>query len=676
MRKDNRKLTLLNKKRMAIAFIAFSAILFLLCIRIGYVQIGGRVDGEDLKKRAIAQQTKDEIVKPERGEIQDRNGNELATNREGYLVWVRPYDARVGKTDDDKEKALKETVTKLAKIIDVDADELVETVSKTDKTNIKVSDFVSNKVAEKIRKADLTGVSLTEEVQRYYPMGNFLAHTLGSVTSDNTGRSGIEYQYNSYLAGVKGRWLKRTDNKGNTLAEGTEKYYEPEDGSDVVLTIDQTIQSYVEKSVKASYKKYDAASVSCIVMETKTGEILAMASAPSFDPNDPETPSSKSEQKKLSKMSSTKKMEYLNQMWRNPLISNIYEPGSTVKLVTTAATLEEGLTSKDDTFVCNGSYTVSGVSVKCWRSYQPHGTETLYEGVQNSCNPVFMQLALRLGKEKFYNYLEAFGLSEATGIDFPGEASPIIKNQKTASKLDLAIMGFGQVNAMSPLQIVTAVSALGNEGNLMEPHLVKEIKDADGKTVEKVEPKIVRKAVSKYTAKEICKVMQLVVDKGGGEKAKILGYRVGGKTGSSQVASASGGYTDQLVASFVGMAPMDDPDVTILYIIDRPAGNQRGGTIAAPETKTVLEKILKYREIKPKYTSEEKAELAKETDTVKVPKVKGKKLSEAKKILKSSGLKYKISPETDSKKDFVVKDQYPASGEEIQKNGIVYLYRE
>ena len=676
MKKDNRKLTLFNKKRMVIAFIIFSAVLLLLCVRIGYVQVVGRVDGQDLKKRAISQQTKDDVVKPERGIIQDRNGNELATNREGYSVWLRTGEAKVGDTEAEKEKSLEETVRKLAKALDENPDELVKTVSKTDKTNLKVADFVNNKTADKIREAQLTGVSLTEEVQRYYPMGNFLAHTLGSVNLDNEGRSGVEFQYNTHLAGVKGRWLKKTDKNGNALAEGTETYHEPQNGSNVVLTIDQTIQSYVEKSVKSSLKKYDAKSVNCIVMETKTGEILAMASAPSFDPNNPNVPSSKKEKRKLDKMSPSKKMNYLNKMWRNPLISNIYEPGSTVKLVTTSAALEEGITNKHDTFTCNGYYTVQGVRVNCWSVSDPHGTETLYQGVENSCNPVFMQLALRLGKDKFYNYLEAFGLTEKTGIDFPGEGNPIIKNKKTATKLDLAIMGFGQVNAMSPLQIATAVSTIGNEGKLMEPHLVKEIQSTDGKTVESVKPKVVRKAISKSTAKEMCNIMQLVVDEGGGNKAKIPGYRVGGKTGSSQVAKEGGGYTDEVVASFVGMAPMDDPDVTILYIIDSPAGQQRGGTIAAPETKTVFEKILKYREIKPKYTDKEKEDIKKDVTTVKVPKVKGKKLSVAKKILRESNLQYKISPETNSKKDFVVRDQYPAAGEHTSKNGIVYLYRE
>lgn len=663
--------SVLNKKRLVVAFVIFGVLLFLLCIRIGWVQI---VKGNEYGKMAVQQQTKDEIIKPARGSILDRNGNELAVSMEVYSAWVRPGEAAWGDTKAEKAENLEETVRALAKLTGDDEEEMLKTVKETEKTLIKVSKNIDRDTAKKIRKKGLTGVSLSEEVKRNYPMGDFLSHTLGSVTDDNQGLSGIELEYNEYLEGVEGRWVKSTDVSGNILANGTEKYYEPEDGSNVVLTIDQAIQNYVEKSVKAAHEKYKANRVSCIVMETKTGEILALASSPSFDPNNSKTPTDEEEKAEFEKMSDTEKMNYLNEMWRNPMISNVYEPGSTAKLITTAACLEEGITSKSETFTCKGYYTVNGVKVNCWRHEKPHGTQNLYEGVGNSCNPVFMQLALRLGKDKYYDYLDVFGLTEKTGIDFPGEASSILANEETATALDLSIMGFGQTNAVTAIQMITAVSAIGNDGKVMEPHLVKELTDADGNTVKTIEPKVVRRAISKDTADEMCKIMQFVVDNATGEKAQVPGYRVGGKTGTSQVPSEDGGYSSDIIASFMGMAPMDDPEVTILYIIDSPEGGDTGGEIAAPESRDLLEKILKYRDVKPKYTEEEEKES--ETNTVTVPEVKGKKISEAKAILEKSGLKYKISPEPTDDKEFIIKEQYPAAGGKTTKNGIVYLYRE
>lgn len=666
------KTTILNKKRTVIAFGIFAAVLMALCIRTGYLQI---VRGSELKTMAVEQQMKDEIIKPKRGGIYDRNGNELAVNIESYSVWVRPGEMKSGKTEAEKQQNYEDTIAKLAELLGEDKDELQSTIEKSGRTLLKVSKAVDRDTADTIREAQLTGVSLNQEVERYYPMGDFLSHTLGSVTDDNSGLSGIELMYDRYLAGVEGRWVKNTDISGNSLVDGTEKYYEPQDGSNVVLTIDQVIQNYTEKSVKAAYEKYDAERVSCIVMETETGEILSMASAPSFDPNNSRVPTDEKEKKEFAKLDADEQMDYLNNMWRNPLISNVYEPGSTAKLITTAAALEEGITEKSETFKCEGYYTVNGIKVNCWSYDDPHGTENLYEAVGNSCNPVFMQLAMRLGKEKYYDYLDLFGLSEPTGIDFPGEASPILANEETASQLDLAIMGFGQTNAMTPIQMITAVSALGNDGKLMEPHLVKEIVDSDGNTVESIDSKVVRQAVSEDTADEMCEIMQFVVDNATGSRAQIPGYSVGGKTGTSQVPDyENGGYTSDVIASFIGMAPMEDPKYTILYIIDSPAGGDQGGEIAAPESRDLLEKILKYADIKPNYTKEEQKEI--DEETVSVPDVTGKKLSEAKKLLAEKDLKYIISPEMEKESEFVVKEQYPEAGEKLTKNGIVYLYRE
>lgn len=668
--------------RIVIAFGLFGIVLLALCLRLGYVQI---VKGEEYNKMAVERQKKDQVLKPTRGRILDRNGEELAVSVDSFTVWATKDamdKARRTKTRKEaledkkktKEEIYEDNINTISKLIDKDPKEVKSSIDGSKLKLIKIAKNLKKDKADEIKKLSIPGISVENEARRYYPMGNFLAHTLGSTREDNDGLSGAELQYNSYLAGVQGRWLKNTDVKGNPLASGEEKYYKPEDGNDVTLTIDQVIQTYTEQSVREAKEKNKAKRASCIIMDTKTGEILSMASYPSFDPNNSKEPIDPEEKKRFDKLNNREKIKYLNEMWRNPLLSNVYEPGSTAKLVTAAACLEEGITSKDDTFKCVGYYTVSGVKVKCWSFDKPHGTQNLYQGVGNSCNPVFMQLALRLGKEKFYNYLDLFGLTEKTGIDFPGEANPILLKEKNARPLDLAIMGFGQTNAVTPVQLVTAISAMGNNGNVMQPHILKKVTDKSGNTVRETKPVVVRKAISEDTAKEMRTIMQSVVDNSTGKKAKIPGYAVGGKTGTSQVPAEKGGYTDDVIASFVGMVPMENPRFTILYIIDSPAAGAHGGEIAAPASGELLEKVLKYKDIKPNYSEAEKK--AKIEETVEAPNVKGQKLSEAKKAIEKAGLNYKIIPKLDSEKDFIIREQYPAAGDKVNKHGVIYLYRQ
>lgn len=660
-----------NKQRIIIAFMLFSAVLFVLSVRTGYLQM---VRGPELKKLAVKQQMQDEILTPKRGEILDRNGNELAVNLKGYSVWIRRDDIVKGKDETEKEIIFAKLSKELAPYINVKAKDLEKQLNEATTILVKVKKHVNEEQANKIRKANIRGVSLSEEVKRYYPMGDFLAHVLGSVNADNRGLSGLELEYDDYLAGVDGRWVKSIDVKGNPLAFGTDKYYKPEDGENISLTIDQVIQNYTEESVKKNLKLHNAKRVSCVVMDTKTGEILSMASAPSFNPNDSSVPSDKDEKRKFEKMGSDEKMKYLYDMWRNPLISDLYEPGSTAKLITTSAVLEEGLANKNSSFYCKGYQEVDGVKINCWRSENPHGEENLYEAVGNSCNPVFIQLVQRLGKKKYYDYLNLFGMTERTQIDFPGEAFPLIIPENKAYPVEVAAMSFGQTNAVTPIQLITAVSAMGNEGNLMEPHLVRQITDSKGNIVKKVEPKLVRKPISKETADEIRDIMEFTVVNNIKDKAMVKGYRIGGKTGTSQVAKEGGGYSSDVIASFIGIAPIDKPEVTILYIIDSPALKEHGGEIAAPASRDLLEKILKYKDIEPKYSKKQEKEEKKKQ--IIAPNVKGKKYSEAKKILQNKGLKYLVSPELTVEKDFIIKNQYPKAGKKIDKNGVIYLYRE
>ena len=657
-----------NKRRLVFVFIAFCLLCTGLAFRVGWIQV---IASERYAKMAVEQQTRDVPIPAKRGIIYDRNGKELAISAVTNSIWARPG---VIKGSADKEKAqenLEKTASTLAEILGMDKNAVLNTISQ-DRSLVKVAKYVDKEKSDKIREEELKGIEIAEDVKRYYPMGTFLAHMLGSVTDDNRGLSGIELKYDKYLSGIPGRWIKNTDRDGDSLSYGVEKYYQAENGLDLVLTVDEVIQHYVEKALDTVQANTQADRVLCIVMDPKTGDILAMGVTPDFDPNNPRVPTTSGGAAYVDSLSDSDKIEFWNKMWRNPLVSDDYEPGSTFKLLTTAMALEEGVTSLDDKFVCTGSIVVSGQKLKCWRSYNPHGAETLVQAVGNSCNPVFVQLAQRVGYDKYFDYLELFGLREKTGIDYPGEGYAILQDEKTAGPVGLATMSYGQGIAVTPIQLITAVSALGNEGKLMQPRIVKELRDENGNVIQKFDTKVVRQVVSKKTAEEMCLIMEAVVGEGGGANAKVPGYRIGGKTGTANKAEA-GGYSEETNSSFIGMAPMDDPKIAILMIVDNPKGVKFGSQTAAPGVKLVLEETLRYMNIQPSYSEEEKQ--AMESGYTMVPDVTGMILSEALEILGGANLTYTVSPGNTGGEDFIIVDQYPKAGEKMQKGGTVCLYK-
>ena len=583
---SRRTVSITNKKRLIIAFTIFVVLVVALCVRLGYQQV---VKGDTYKRKAVVQQTKDEIVEAKRGKITDRNGDELAVSAIRYSVWIRP-----SMIDDEKEKV--QVRKELAKILGMSEEEMKKKLD-TKTSLIKVAKYQDNSVAEKLRKAKLTGVSLVEETKRYYPMGNFASQLLGSVTDDNNGLAGLEQYYNSQLRGTAGRWIENKDASGRSLTYGNEKYYSAEDGETLVLTIDEVIQNYAEQACASAKKSTHAKRVSCLVMDPKTGEVLAMASNPGYDPNNARVPKAEDEYE-YNKMSNKKKLEYLNKMWRNPMICDTYEPGSTFKLLTTAMSLEENIVKKGETFDCGGGLNVNGTFIKCWDTSGSHGSQNLEQAVGNSCNPVFMRLAQRMGKERFYKYLDLFGISDVTGIDYPGEATAQIRDIDSVGKIELSTMGFGQGIAVTPIQLMTAINSFVNDGMMMQTHLVKEVKNAKGKTVETIKPKVIRQTISKSSSEKIRQYMQYVVEEGGGKKAQIDGYKVGGKTGTAQKQSGKSAKYDKLICSFAGVVPVDDPSFTILFIVDEPTGEVWGSDVAAPPAKGVLEKTLRYMKIK------------------------------------------------------------------------------
>lgn len=669
MNKDRAKvnqITIKNRKRLLGAFAFILFIMSVLCFRCGWWQI---VKGEELADTAAAQQTRDSLVEAKRGVIYDRNKMELAVSGTAYSVWVRPADLKTADSANKKEDLTSEVISGLSGILEMDDDEVRESVT-ADQNLIKIESGLSKETADRIRELELTAVELSEDSKRFYPLGSFASHLIGSVSDDNTGLAGIEAYYNRYLTGVSGRRIQNTDVSGNGLSYGFEEYYAAEDGLGVVLTIDEVVQNYVEKAIASCQKKTQADRVMCLVMDTETAEILAMAVTPEYDPNNPREAPTEAEQKKLDSMSDKKKVDYWNKMWRNPLLQDTYEPGSTFKLMTTSIALEEGLTSPSETFYDNGSIDVSGETLKCW-SDVPHGKQTLEEAVGNSCNPVFVTLGLRIGKERFYNYMELFGYDSITGIDYPSEATAILQNEDTAGPVDLATMAYGQGIAVTPIQLATAVSAIGNGGVMMKPHLVKELVDSDGKTVRTFEPEEVRQIISKQTSDEVCDIMEYVVSEGGAETAYVEGYRVGGKTGTANKPKA-GGYSEDTYSSFIGMAPMNDPKVTVLVIVDSPVGIKYGSQTAAPCAQTIFKNILPYLGIETQYSDDETEKIEKNKTTV--PDITGLSYEKAVSALEKAELKYKVQSGDSSGDSFKVKDQYPKAGTKVDKKSTVYIY--
>jgi stage V sporulation protein D (sporulation-specific penicillin-binding protein) len=610
-------------------------------------------------------------IPAKRGIIYDRNGKELAISAVSNSIWARPGVVKDASSEEESQVKLEKTASTLAEILGMDQQKILETISRN-QSLVKVAKYVDKEKADQIRKAGLKGIEIAEDVKRYYPMGAFLAHVLGSTTDDNRGLAGIELKYDKYLSGIPGRWIKNTDRDGDSLSYGVEKYFQAENGLNLVLTIDEVIQHYVEKALDTVQTNTQSDRVLCVVMDPKTGDILAMGVTPDYDPNNPRVPITSGGAAYVESLPDKEKLDYWNKMWRNPLVSDTYEPGSTFKLLTTAIALEEGVTSLDDKFVCTGSIVVAGQKLKCWRSYRPHGEQTLVEAVGNSCNPVFVQLAQRIGYEKYFDYLELFGLREKTGIDYPGEGYAILQDEETAGPVGLATMSYGQGIAVTPIQLITAVSALGNEGKLMQPRIVKELRDNDGNVIQQFDTKVIRQIISKETSEEMSLIMEAVVGEGGGGTAKIPGYRIGGKTGTANKAQG-GGYSEETFSSFIGMAPMDDPQIAILMIVDNPKGVKFGSQTAAPGVRLVLEETLRYLNIQPTYSEEEKQ--AMESNYTTVPDVTHQSFSDAIGILGGASLNYTVSPSVDSNENFEIVDQYPKPGEKMLKGGTVCLYK-
>ncbi|MDR3295854.1 MAG: PASTA domain-containing protein [Clostridiales Family XIII bacterium] len=672
--KKQEDVTLRAQKRMIAAFVVVALAFTGLAFRIGWITV---VANEQYATLATERQTKDVLIPPRRGAILDRNMTELAVSAVSYRLWVRPANVASGDTEEIKELRVSKTVRMLSEELEMDPESVREMVTR-DNVMVRVAKDMSKEKAESIRtrvnEEKLAGIEIEENVSRFYPYGPFAAHLLGTVNDDGNGIGGLELAYDTWLSGISGRWIKNADPKGNSLAYGRDERYEEQNGLNVVLTIDEAIQHYVEKTLESVQEVTAAKRVMAVVMDPGTGDVLAMGMTPDFDPNDPRTPLDPEEAAYVQSLPAEEQVAYWNGMWRNPLISDVYDPGSTFKLLTVSAALEERAATPSDSFSCSGYYQVGPTRLRCWRYYEPHGTQSLMQAVGNSCNPVMIQLAQRMGFDNFYHYIELFGITEKTGIDFPGEAAALIQSRETAGAVGLATMAFGQGIAVTPIQLITAVSAIGNGGNLMQPRLVKALTDSKGDIVESFEPKVVRQVLSEQTAEEMKTIMEYVVSESGGKVASVPGYRIGGKTGTAEKLYEGSYKTGRVTASMVAMAPMDDPKVAVLLIVDEPQGTKFGSTTAGPAVKEVMTDILRYLNIPPQYTQEELAEM--QRSYVIVPDVTDVNYSDAAGKLLGSGLTYITSPATGEDVDFMVLDQYPKAGAKLPPGGQVCLYSE
>lgn len=648
-----------SKTRLKFAFVMTVLLITALTIRIGYLQI---YRGDELKKGALEQWTKSIDIKPNRGIIYDRKGNQLAISTNAFTVWAYPADI---------EKP-EETAIIISDILDMDVDTVYAKITKKQMSE-KVKQWISREEANVLRQENLSGISIVDDNKRYYPNGNFASHILGFTNIDNVGLTGIEKVYDNYLTGVPGKWQKMTDAANRQLPYDGERIYEPTDGTSLVLTIDETIQYFAEKAASQALLDNKAKNVSIIIMEPKSGDILSMVNKPDFDLNNPREPLDE----KLKEEWATLPIDELEKkwydLWRNFAVNDIYEPGSTFKLITAAAALEENTTSLGHHYFCNGFVRdIKGEVLKCARWYNPHGSQSLRESMDNSCNVAFVNIGRQLGRDKFYDYVRAFGFGEKTGVDLLGEERGIIPSSPEVIKeINLATMSYGHGIALTPIQLTNAVSAISNGGYLMEPRLAKELRDSEANIIETFEPEIKRQVISNETSETMLSLMETVVSNGSGSRAYIPGYRVGGKTGTAQKIIDGRYAQNKYIASFIGVAPIDNPQFVILVTVDEPsAGTYYGGSVAAPIARDILEEIFNYMEIPPQYDEDEMQQTIKQ---VQVPDLRNLVIGEAGRTLTDLGLRY-TTEYLELTSDSIVIEQFPAPGTEVQEGSIIDLY--
>lgn len=603
------------------------------------------IRAQELTERGVKQWTRSGVVAARRGDIVDRNGRLLAQSITSYSLSARVRDV----TD---PQGLAEV---LERELGISKETTIKKLSNKSAASVTLARQVSREDADRLRaiRADaenpdsgrLSGIAFDEDVSRWYPMGGILAQVLGLCNVDGVGQSGLELKYDDVLAGKPGRIVTEVDAKARTLPDGVTLYEPAVAGGTLQLTIDREVQAAVERAVRECAQVNEAQKVQAIVMDVNTGGVLAMAMYPTYDPSDPPR----------------EDIDTLNELMRITVLSDVYEPGSTFKMLTAAAAIDCGATNPQEGFYCSGRITISGSTVRCWGA--PHGAESMQKALENSCNPVFTQLALRLGSDRFYRYLHAFGLGSRTGIDLYGEASGILIAQSKVKDVDLARIGFGQSVAVTPIQMITAACAVVNGGRLMQPHLVSAVLDEEGNRVQSVSPKVVSRPISEQTSITMRKLLGGVVSDGGGKNAQVDGWAVGGKTGTAQIYKNGRIEANLHIGSFLGFAPVEAPEVAVLVIVDEAQVKpDYGGTTAAPFAAQMLSEILPMLGVEKTDGSAQRAQ-------VSMPDVTGMNLTDARAILREKG----IDCVTDGLSRTVT-GQLPPAGAQVPEGFCAMLY--
>ena len=667
---DKKRSLLSQRKKIVAILVIFIACFAALIGRTAWLQI---VQGEELKRAALEQQTTDNTVSAKRGAIYDRNFKVLASNITVETISIYPANLResISKNSLNVDKVAAD----MAGILEMEAGTVADKINKQSSFEYikkKVEKDVADALRDYIAQNKLNGISFVNDVKRFYPYNNLASHLIGFVGNDNQGLEGIESVYDDELSGVPGRVVSTQQTTGLDSGSSYESYIDAQDGNSVVLTIDEVIQSYVEKNLEnARIENKVAQGAAAIVMDVNTGEILAMSTKPDYDLNAPfaitepikeKYPNAEEELKALNGTEYNKKFnEIIQVVRRNKAVVDSYEPGSTFKSVVASMALETGACTLQDVYNCGGSIKVLTETMRCANT-RGHGSQTFAQAVQNSCNPAFVQIGQKIGADRFLEGVKAFGFFEETGIELPGETAGISHDPNNFTIVDLAVSSFGQSFNVTPLQMVTAVSAIANGGKLLKPHLIKEIVNSDKGVVSAKETEVIRQVISEETSKTMCGILESVVSEGGGKNAYLAGYRIAGKTGTSEkIPRGNGKY----IASFIGFAPADDPQVVCLVLLDEPNGaSYYGGQIAAPVVKNILEETLQYLGVEPEYSEDER-----EFVDIEVPDVTGKSKADATKLMEEQGLKLKFKGDSD-----LVTDQIPKAHTRLAVGSTVIGY--
>ena len=623
---------------------------------------------EELQSKAVSQQTRSSVVNADRGTIYDASGNILAISSTAETIFLSPKEINDALNDEKNPVTwTKETLAgALADILDVSEEGILKKMARTNSMyevlKYRVEEDVANEVRQYINEHKVKGVFLTTDAKRYYPYSDLASHVIGFVGTDYTGLYGLEAEYDKDLQGKSGLVVTAKDNKQNDMLFEYSQYFDPEDGDELQVTLEATVQYYLQKGMEDMCDAFSPANgATGIVMDVRNGGILAMASYPNYDLNDFSTVTDQTLLERIERGELEKADAQLIQ-WRNKALNDTYEPGSTFKILTLAAALEEGLIDKNTTVNCSGAVTISGQTIHC-SSKAGHGLQNLEQTVGNSCNPAFISYGLKLGTEKFYEYMRSFGIMSPTGIDLGGEATGVFAADANFTQLDLACYAFGQNFTVTPLALITAQAACVNGGYLYTPHFAQQITDSDGNVIWQHDDTPVRQVISKETSATVRECLKYVVAKGTGKNGQVAGYRIGGKTGT-----ADKGQTGDVVVSFLCFAPADDPQIMMLITMDTPSRSTgtyvSGGNMVAPYASHIMEEILPYLGIEPSYSAEELMGV----DTT-VPNVIGMSVQEAKDRMKERGFTCKVEGDGES-----ITDQTPVGGAIIPGKSTVVLY--